>query len=287
VEQFRTGVVGLNGRGTSIQAVDPDVLDRVVNVTFKAGGLDRLGDGSILVYKDTATTNGWKLGSVVQLKFNRTGIRPFRVAGIYNDNALLGNLLITLGAYQQNFTEQLDTIVLARTAPGAGQPAVTNAIKQLGREFPNVQIQDQAEFRRSYAAQVDRILVLFIVLLLLSIIIAFFGIVNTLALSVIERTRELGLLRAVGMDRDQVRTMVRWEAILISVFGAILGMGIGLFFGWALVQALHDQGVRVLTIPAVRLVIYLVLAGLAGVVAAIFPARRAARLNVLEAIQTE
>ena len=110
---------------------------------------------------------------------------------------------------------------------------------------------------------------------------------NTLALSIFERTREIGLMRAVGMARSQVRAMIRWEAVIIAVFGAVLGLVIGAFFGWAMVQALKDQGISSLSIPGGQLVIYVVLAGLAGVVAAIWPARRAAKLNVLEAITTE
>jgi putative ABC transport system permease protein len=125
------------------------------------------------------------------------------------------------------------------------------------------------------------------VLLLLSVIISLFGIVNTLGLSIYERVRELGLLRAVGMSRRQVKRMIRVEAVIIAVLGAVLGLAIGILFGWAMQQALKDLGINTLTIPVGQLVAMLVVAALLGVVAAIYPARRAAKLNVLEAISYE
>ena len=121
----------------------------------------------------------------------------------------------------------------------------------------------------------------------MAILIALFGIVNTLGLSIYERTRELGLLRAVGMSRTQVKRMIRWESVIIAVFGAVLGVAIGVLFGWALQQALKNEGVTEFVVPAGQLLVYLVLAGLAGVLAAIWPAWRAAKLNVLEAIAYE
>jgi putative ABC transport system permease protein len=134
---------------------------------------------------------------------------------------------------------------------------------------------------------VNALLGLVTALLLLAIMIAWFGIVNTLALSIFERTREIGLMRAIGMARNQVRAMIRWEAVIISVFGALLGIVIGVFFGWTMVQALKDQGISSLSIPGGQLILYVILAGVFGVLAAIWPARRASRLNVLEAITTE
>jgi putative ABC transport system permease protein len=124
-------------------------------------------------------------------------------------------------------------------------------------------------------------------MLALAIIIALIGIGNTLALSIVERTRELGVLRAVGMTRKQLRSTIRWESVIIAVQGALLGLLIGVFFGWALVTAMADEGLNTFTVPVVSLVVVVVLAALAGVVAAVMPARRAARLDVLRAIVTE
>jgi putative ABC transport system permease protein len=125
------------------------------------------------------------------------------------------------------------------------------------------------------------------VLVALTLFIALLGIVNTLALSVLERTREIGLVRAVGMSRRQVRRMVRWESVIIAVFGAVLGLAVGLLFGWALVRALRDQGIGRLVVPGATLATFPVVAALAGVGAAVLPARRAARLDVLGALAHE
>ena len=153
--------------------------------------------------------------------------------------------------------------------------------------YPNVKIQDQSEFKTSIREQVNQLLYLVYALLGLAVVIAVLGIVNTLALSVVERTREIGLLRALGMDRRQLRRTVRWESVAISVYGALLGLLIGLLFGVALQRSLSDQGIATLGIPWVVIVTVVVLSVLVGVLAALWPARRAARLDVLSAIATE
>ena len=163
----------------------------------------------------------------------------------------------------------------------------TSWIRAIRDKFPNVKIENQAQFRASQAKQIDALLGLITALLGLAIFIALFGIVNTLALSIFERTHEIGLLRAVGMARRQVRTMIRFEAVIIAVFGAILGLAVGVFFGWAMVRALRSQGVTVLSFPVGQLVSYIVVAGIFGVMAAAFPARRAAKLDVLQAVSQE
>jgi putative ABC transport system permease protein len=154
-------------------------------------------------------------------------------------------------------------------------------------DFPIVEVKDQAEYKREQSNQINQVLVLFYVLLALAVIIAFIGIINTLALSVLERVRELGLLRAVGMTRRQLRSMIRWEAVIIAVLGAVLGLVVGTFFGWTLVRALNSQGITEFVLPIGSLVAFVVFAALAGVLAAVFPGRRAAKLDVLRAITTE
>jgi putative ABC transport system permease protein len=150
-----------------------------------------------------------------------------------------------------------------------------------------VTVENQAEFKETQSGFVDQMLGLVTALLALALIIALLGITNTLALSVFERTRELGLLRAVGMSRRQARSMIRWESVIIAVIGAVLGLVVGGFFGWALVTSLAGEGVTEFALPSGQLIAYVIAAGVAGIVAAIPPARRAARLNVLEAIATE
>ncbi len=177
--------------------------------------------------------------------------------------------------------------MLVKTAPGVTLAQAKRSVDRVAKSFPNVKLEDQAQFRQSQSNQINQVLGLITALLGLAIVIALFGIVNTLALSVFERTREIGLLRAVGMARRQVRTMIRWEAVIIAVFGAILGVAVGIFFGWAMIRALRDQGATILSLPAGQLVFTVVAAGIMGLIAAVLPARRAARLDVLQAIAQE
>jgi putative ABC transport system permease protein len=164
---------------------------------------------------------------------------------------------------------------------------VQSAVEAQTAELPTVTVKDQAGFADEQRAPIDQLLLLIYALLGLALVIAVLGIVNTLALSVIERTREVGLLRAIGLGRRQLRRMIRLEAIVIAVLGAVLGVGMGVVFGLALMTSLADDGLEVIQVPVVQLVLYVVAAGLVGVLAAVFPARRAARLDVLRAIATE
>jgi len=150
--------------------------------------------------------------------------------------------------------------------------------------FPIVDLKDQGEFSDEQKGQVDQLLLLINAMLVLSVLIAALGIVNTLAMSVIERTREIGLLRAVGLGRTQLRRMVRLEAVLISVYGAVLGLVLGTVFGVALSRALADQGITEVVVPWPRMAVFLLVAAVIGVLAAVGPARRAARLRILDAI---
>ena len=161
------------------------------------------------------------------------------------------------------------------------------AIAQVAADYPNLEVQDRARVKEENRRGVDQLLNLVGALLMLAIIIALFGIVNTLVLSVLERTRELGLLRAVGMTRRQVRTMVRTESIITSVMGAVLGLAIGVLFGVAIQKALESEGVDSLVVPVGSLIAYVLAAALAGVLAAVGPARKAAKLDVLQAISHE
>jgi putative ABC transport system permease protein len=205
-----------------------------------------------------------------------------RIGGIFEANALIGSYLTGNAYFLAHFDNPSPAAILLATN---GSTSVTNAVTAALASYPNVQVQTRAQFEQSQAASINTLLGLVYALLALAIIIALIGIVNTLMLSVFERTREIGLLRAVGMQRRQVRRMIRSEAVILSIFGAILGIIIGTALGIALVQSLKP-GISVVVVPASSLVIFLILSGLLGLLAATWPSRRAAKLDVLAAIAT-
>ena len=285
---FRQNGFRVDGATSFVTAVDPATIEQVATMEVTEGSVaDLTGGTDVLVFRDLAVEEGWALGDEVPAEFASSGDVPLTIVGIFDENRLVGDYVISLESYESLYSEQLDSFVLVKSAEGVPLGEVGTAIERAVEEFPNVQVQDQAAFREQQAGFIDQLLALVTALLLMAILIALFGIVNTLGLSIYERTRELGLLRAVGMSRRQVKRMIRWESIIIAVFGAVLGVAIGVAFGWALQQALKTEGVSEFVVPVGQLVIYLVLAGLAGVLAAIWPARRAAKLNVLEAISYE
>jgi putative ABC transport system permease protein len=208
------------------------------------------------------------------------------VAGIYDDASTVGNYLIDTSTYRANFAgPTLDFFVGATLAEGASLQQVKDDVKTvLLDQAPQVKVQDKDEFRKSQEQQVNILLAVINALLGLAVAIALIGIANTLALSVYERTRELGLLRAVGMLRSQMRGMVRWEAVLVSVFGAVLGVALGIVLGVLVAIALPASVVSTVAVPTLQLLGYILFALVAGIWAARKPAKRAARMNVLEAI---
>ncbi len=201
--------------------------------------------------------------------------------------ALPADYLVTLDTLEKGGLAPLDSMLFVNKTDDADADAVRADVNEILADLPTVTLADPAEFAEQQKAQIDFFLNIIYALLGLAVIIAILGIVNTLALSVIERTREIGLLRAVGLSRPQLRRMVRLESVIVAVLGAVLGVVMGIAFGVALQIAIADQGVDVLAIPWGRLSVFIVVAALVGVLAAVFPARRAARLDVLRAISTE
>jgi putative ABC transport system permease protein len=249
-----------------------------------AGGLAR---GEVLVDEDELDKQNFHIGDMLPMTFARTGERQLRIAGTYAQNQLLGKYLVSTATFDANFTDRLDFVVLATAAPGTSPAAARAAVERVTADFPNVEVRDQTEFKETQKDQINQALGLVSALLGLAILIALFGIVNTLALSIFERVRELGLLRAVGATRRQLRSMIRWEGVIIAVLGAVLGLVIGAFFGWTMVRALKGEGFTTFAVPGGQLVAYVVAAGLAGILAAVLPGRRAAKVDMLRAIATE
>ena len=238
------------------------------------------------MYKTNAKSHHWTIGSRVSAQYAKTGKATLVVRAIYDEQVLAGPYVISLANFERNFAEQSDVIVMIKAAPNS-DASVRSGIEAILKRYPNGKLQDRAQFKAAQAKQISQLLNLIYALLMMAIVIAVFGIGNALALSIFERTREIGLLRAVGLSRKQVRSIVRWESVIIALFGTLLGLLIGVFFGWVLVQALADQGISRLSLPASQLLVLVVLGALVGVLAAWWPARRAARIDILKAITTE
>ena len=268
-----------------VTAFPAKAIGDLVNVTVVAGS-DELRPGSMLLSESAAKSRNLAPGDKVTVQFARSTPQTLTVAGTYETNQLIGDYLVD-ASKAADFSTQRDVAALVGLDDGANAASVRRGLDTALKQYPNVEVLDQSEFVGEAKSQVNLIVTIINILLGLSVIIALLGVLNTLALSVIERTREIGLLRAVGMARRQVKGMIRTEAVLICTFGGLLGLVVGSVFGIALQQALKGDGVTELGFPVGTLLVYLLCSALAGVVAAALPARRASRLNVLEAIATE
>ncbi|MCP4967169.1 MAG: FtsX-like permease family protein, partial [bacterium] len=216
--------------------------------------------------------------------FARTGTVVMTVGGIYDNPFLIGDYLIDLSAWEANFTDQNDATLSIKLAEGVTLEEAGVALQPLQADFPQLEFETNAQFQDRVEGQLDTLLIIVNVFLGLAIVIALLGITNTMALAVLERTREIGLMRAIGMTRRQTRSLIRLEAGVVSLFGALLGVIVGIAFGWIAVLAIPGDIIDRLTIPYISLAIYVVIAALAGLLAASFPARRASRLNILDSI---
>ena len=284
---FRAAIAKVNdGGGTAIYAVDAKAFAKLYDVQPRDGRLEDLDATSISVHETVADEKGWAVGDTIQLTFAESGTKPFVIKMIHGEKQVSGNYLIDLTAYNANVPTQFDGLIWVKRASGSTIEETLAAVERVAAAYPTAEVQDRSQFKESVASQINRMLGLVTVMLLLAIVIALLGIANTLALSVIERTRELGLVRAVGMTREQLRSSIRWEALLIAVFGVFGGLFVAVLFGWAVITALESEGFNELVIPVGQLAVMALIGAVAGVVAAILPARRAARLDVLGAIAT-
>ena len=291
VASFRFGDVRVGGQEETVAGVDPTQLRRVVDLRVGPGGIGRMGVDGMLVFRGAARRYRLHVGDHQVVQFPR-GFLTLRVAGIYDQEDFTGGLpvpfVVPKPSYEAGFgTDDQDALVYVSARDGDTAAARRAIEKSLGNDFPNIDVLTREQYKDEQAQAIDRFLAVTAALLLLAEVIAVLGIVNTLALSVYERTRELGLLRAVGTTRRQIRRMVRGESVIVAVLGGAVGTAIGLVWGWAFTAALESQGITETRIPVAQLTIFILLSMLAGVVAALYPAWRAARLDVLEAIAEE
>ena len=287
-------VARLHGSGdnSSVTAIDPATFERVYRVEWKQGSdatLLALGNTGTVLTKGYASSKHLKVGQTISVLTPSNKHVSLTVRGIANDNArLLGNLTISLPLARAAFGQREDALNFVSYAPGATNEQVQPAVnKLLASYFPQARSRTAAQFKQDQSNQINTLLALIYVLLALSVIVSLFGIVNTLILSIYERTRELGMMRAVGTSRRQVRQMIRYESVITSLIGGVFGLVIGIVGAILVVTlALSDSG-YVLSIPVGTLVVLLVVAALAGLLAAQLPARRAARLDMLRALASE
>ena len=283
-------VVGLKYWGTDVNSVDLEVatldlerIDSVLDIDLIEGSYANIDDGSTAIYEGFADEQGLALGDSVEVLLADGSLVDLEIVAIYADSNIFEGLLVTDFRWNTiGDQEQFDWVAV--TAAGEPSEASDAVIAAVGEEFPQIQVQSSVEYRQEITGQVDFLLTTLTGFLGLAIFIAFIGIVNTMALSIFERTRELGLLRAVGMTRKQVHQMVRWEAAIVSSVGAFFGAAVGIGFGVLVVLATPDFVLNNLSIPWLSLLILILVAGFMGLIAGFLPARRAGKLNVLDAI---
>lgn len=275
--------------GSSVDEVsygvaDMDAIGTLFDIGVDRGSLVTQVENAIVLPRDEADEYGLVVGDTLQIDFDGGGTGRFELMATYTDQSLLEGGFLDLDAARR-FTE-IDSFewIAADVADGSTAAEAEAAMAPLVDDFPHLEVQSSAQYRESINDDIDTMLNAISMMLALAIIIALIGIGLTLSLAVVERTREIGLLRAVGMTRRQTRRMIRWEAAAIAMFGAVLGIVTGLVFGWGSVTAIPDSYLSVVSVPTVRLVIMVLVAAVAGLVAALLPARRAGRLDVLDAI---
>ncbi|MDH3227547.1 MAG: FtsX-like permease family protein, partial [Thermoleophilia bacterium] len=265
--------------------VEPEVLEQIYDPELLEGRIVGLGPNEVLVQSSAADDRDLGLGDTFTMVFEETGAQDFTVAGIFDDTTF-ANYMISLEGHDANFDQDADSFVLAKIATGVQPEAAELAFDRAAADFPQLTAQSNQEFRDAAANDINQLLNVINGMLFMAILIAILGIIATLFLAVYERTREIGLLRAVGLSQRQVFGMVTWESVMTALLGALIGVVLGVILGALIIQRLSDD-FPVLDIPFTLIVVYLVAAGIVGVLAAISPAIIAARMNILKAIQTE
>jgi putative ABC transport system permease protein len=282
------GTVLANGKQVNLTVADPAELGQLVALPSAGQPVESLNPLQLAISRETASKKGLGVGNEVAVSFADGLTEQMTIGSIYEGEELVGNGIISPAIYGAHVRQLTFNTVLISLVPGADEQSVQQAVQVIADSFSAGQVQTRSEFIQSTADQIDQLLNIVYVLLILAIIIALMGITNTLSLSIYERTRELGLLRAVGQTRGQTRAMVRWESVIIALFGTLSGMVLGVVLGWALMRAVQAQeAVARFTLPVDQLVFVAIAGALVGVVAGLRPAARAAKQNILAAISTE
>jgi putative ABC transport system permease protein len=276
----------IDGELTELAGWSGSVAD-VFALEVLQGSAQGLGSDGLAVASDVAEDRGWAVGDTVPMVLASGQTRDVTVEAVYEQSDWIGRTFVDRSVFEQALPQALDVAVYVKAGDGVDVATARTALERAAEPWANATVRDREELREASIAFFDVMLGIVFALLALAVVIALIGIANTLGLSVVERTRELGMLRAVGATRAQVRSAVRWEAGLIASFGSLVGLAVGLFLGWSLVfavsQAVADAQ---FVMPWAQLAVVVAVASVCGVLAALLPARRAARLDVLQAIST-
>ncbi|HEY9330079.1 MAG TPA: FtsX-like permease family protein [Streptomyces sp.] len=271
----------------SVSGVTPGDVEKVLTVDTRSGSLDSLAKGQIAVSDKTAKSNGWKTGDTVPVTYEDDKKGSLKIGALYKDNEFLSPVLIPRDVVAPHQARADIREIWVKTDGGASAAHEQALVDALG-DNPGMSVMDRKDIRDMFGGSINLAMNIMYGLLAMALIIAVLGVVNTLAMSVFERQQEIGMLRAIGLDRRKVKRMIRLEAVVISLFGAVVGIGLGMFLGWAIGQTVAAEiPDYVLVVPWGRIAVFLLLAGLVGVLAALWPARSAAKLNMLTAIKTE
>jgi putative ABC transport system permease protein len=290
IREAEARVASAGGSTVKVNGPSPNI-EEGVNIEWLQGGpetLRGLADDEAVISDDFANEYGLKVGDSFTLMSQSEARPKFTVAGEFESKAkIFGDVIVTQKVMADAFKQQQDKIDFVIVEPGADAEKVQEILTVAAESaFPTAEVLNQGELREEREKQIDEIVRLFYVLLGLAVFISLIGVINTLGLSIYERTRELGMLRAIGMSRRQVRSMIRYEAVITALIGAILGLVLGVVFAFLIAQPLKGEGFT-LSYPVGTLIGILVLAALIGVIAAVIPARRASRLDVLESLHYE
>ncbi|MEV4946653.1 FtsX-like permease family protein [Streptomyces sp. NPDC053755] len=287
VSPQQAGYLEIKGDFSSVSGVTPGDVEKVLNLRVTEGSLASLKDGRIAVAEKTATKRGWKVGAALPVEYFDKKKGSLTVGAVFEDSEFVSPVLVDARILNAHDPKPYIPQIFVEMDGGESAAAEKALVQALG-DNPAITVMDQKDIRDSFGGVINMMLNIMYGLLAMALIIAVLGVVNTLAMSVFERQQEIGMLRAVGLDRRRVKRMVRLEAVVISLFGAVVGIGLGAFLGWAVGETLRASlPGYALVLPWDRIGVFLLLAGLVGVLASLWPARSAAKLNMLNAIKAE
>ncbi|GAA2455849.1 ABC transporter permease [Streptomyces macrosporus] len=287
ISPMRNSPSRIDGEYEYLTGVDGAAFGKLVELDFTHGSSADLGGEKVVVDRETAQEHGWRVGSDFEVTYEDGERGELTVAGVYEGNEMIRGIMLDTAVLDPHLEQLTSMQVMVRTEGGPSESVQSSLEEALG-DNPAVLVQDKQDVSESIARMITLMLNMLYALLAMAVVVAVLGVVNTLAMSVFERSQEIGMLRAIGLDRRGTKRMVRLESLVISLFGGVLGIGLGVFFGWAAGELISSSmSTYELVLPWTRIGVFLSLAALVGVLAALWPARRAVRLDMLEAIKTE